>query len=740
MSRSVAVQPAARDAATQDIRLAVVLNGGVSLAVWMSGVTHELNLLVQASRGRGTPDARPSAYADLLDVLQADARIDVIAGTSAGGINGGFLALGLVHGCDLTGLRTLWQDQGALGTLLRNPGTRTSPPCCAASTSTLSSRRPTPGSGRPAGRPGGTRRGRRPVPHRHALGGTAQLLRRRHGAPDHGGRLRRHLPLHLRPRDPHRPRHRLRPRRSAHPGGDRAAGGGLPVHRVLPGRVRALRGHGGRRAVQLPDGRWPSEAGRANFRRSQFVIDGGILRNKPIRPAIDAVYRQPADQQVRRILAYVVPDPGEAATGPGKPAVTDLPGAAQVMLGVMTRLRSTDSVADELAEIGRRNAETAHRRRARDRLARTLVDAAAAPVQDDGTDLVRSAYPGYLEVRRGDTAESVARLLLSAPRQHPWSQRELATVLRDLAADSDFPFIPQPDLDAALGAAPAEWRWGQATVRRLGDLLLDVLKRAVWLAPLTDADRATIVATGPRRTRSCAPCGASDRRSTPTGGPRPCPTAATDSPPGPGSSPPSGRRWRGSPRSGVRDGPPAGMAARLNRLALDLAHCLLAAGEALRSISAGRHAAVDSDGTEQARLRALVDLLVPAGATAGRRPARHAPPRGGARRVHGRQRRPRAGRRAGAGQLAARRAGHGRATAPLRRLLPGVLAGQRLVARPGRRLRAGRPDAPGARTAPAARPHGRGSQSAAALGRRRAGPAPPGTPSWPRPGTPWTTS
>jgi len=63
------------------------------------------------------------------------------------------------------------------------------------------------------------------------------------------------------------------------------------------------------------------------------------------------------------------------------------------MLGVMTRLRSTDSVADELAEIGRRNAETTHRRRARDRLARTLVDAAAAPVQDDATDLVRSAYP-----------------------------------------------------------------------------------------------------------------------------------------------------------------------------------------------------------------------------------------------------------------------------------------------------------------------------------------------------------
>src|SRR4051794_6235827 len=87
----------------------------------MSGVTHELNRLVQASRRRSTPRRTPDAYADLLDVLQADARIDVIAGTSAGGINGGFLALGLVRGADLTGLRGLWQNTGALSTLLRDP-------------------------------------------------------------------------------------------------------------------------------------------------------------------------------------------------------------------------------------------------------------------------------------------------------------------------------------------------------------------------------------------------------------------------------------------------------------------------------------------------------------------------------------------------------------------------------------------------------------------------------------------
>ena len=539
------------------------------------------------------------------------------------------------------------------------------------------------------------------------------------------------------------PARRLRPRGSAQPGGDARSWRSPPGAPRPSRRLRALR-----RSPWTPTpSNCPTVAGPRTpagptSERSQFVIDGGILRNKPIRPAIDAVYRQPADQQVRRILAYVVPDPGEAATGPGKPAVTDLPGAAHVMLGVMTRLRSTDSVADELAEIGRRNARDgapaarprpagpdAGRRRAR-------------RSRPTATDLVRSAYPGYLEVRRSDTAESVARLLLSAPRPHPWSQREVATVLRDLAADSDFPFIPQtrPGRGARRGPGRVALGPGHRPTARRPRSSTSSSGRSGWRrSPTPTARRSS--PTGPRRTRSCASCGASERRSTPTGGPRRCPTAATDSPPGPAELATLRAALERLATQWGTDGPPAGMAARLHRLALDLAQ--LPARRRRRRCAASAPAgiaAVDSEGTEQARLRALVDLLVPAGATAGRRPAQHAPPRGGARRVHRRQRRPRAGRRAGAGQLAPRRAGHGRAAAPLRRLLPGVLAGQRLAARPGRRLRAARPDAPGARTAPAARPHGRGGQPTAAVGRRRAGRHRPAQPSWPRPGTPWTAS
>src|SRR4051812_2220947 len=484
--------PAGSDV-TQEIRLAVVLNGGVSLAVWMSGVALELNRLVQASRRRGTDHRPPDTYADLLDVLQADARIDVIAGTSAGGINGGFLALGLVHGCDLTGLRDLWQASGSLSTLMRNPRQKDQP-------SVLRGDYFHDELAKAYAKVWPERSGVPAVDGEDVdlfLTGTLWEGRRSFFADDMGRRITEvdyDATFHF-TSDPEI----VTATATSDDRGDLLSPAVITQLAVasrctasFPAAFEPVQVTMDDTTVQLPDGRWPCDGGRANFQRSQFVIDGGILRNKPIRPAIDAVYKQPADQQVRRILAYVVPDPGEPATGPGKQRVTELPRAAQVLLGVMTRLRSTDSVAEELAEIERRNQETAHRRRTRDRLARTLVEAAPAA---GASDLVRSAYPGYLEVRRDDTAQSVPRLLLSAPRPRPWSTREVAAELRDLAGDSDdFPFIPQQDLDEAIAADGAGWRWGHATVRRLGDMVLDVLKRAVWLAALSDAHRTTIVA------------------------------------------------------------------------------------------------------------------------------------------------------------------------------------------------------------------------------------------------------
>jgi patatin-related protein len=613
-------EEALRHAATQEIRLAVVLNGGVSLAVWISGVTLELHRLAQAGRERGEHTPRTGAYGGLLDLLDADARIDVIAGTSAGGINGGFLALGVVHDCDLSGLRNLWLDQGDLGILLRNPRQKDQPSllrgeyfheALAKSYDEVWATREESG-------------GQASQPVDLYLTGTLWEGRRTAFADDMGRRIEEvdyDATFHF-TSDPE----------VVDTGPGSTTRGDLRTRAVtrelavasrctasFPGAFEPFPVKLDTAVQQQTDGRWATDAGRANFTRSQFVLDGGVLRNKPIRPAIDAVYRQAADQQVRRILAYVVPDPGEPATTPGEPPppALGLPGAGDVVLGAMTRLRSTDSVAEELAEIERRNQDTAHRRRTRDRLAVTLsalagTTSAAAPL---ATDLVALAFPAYLEVRRQDTAQSVSRLLLSAPGDTRWSRREIATVLQDLAEEpekTEFPFIPQSDLPAALSAQDRDWRWGQATVRRLGDVVLDVFKRAVWTADLADSNRVTIVAQRARaheilrevraeRARLDGFWRAAGQSALP---------ARSDSL---AASSAEIEELRTVLAGLVRDwgaGPDPRTTARLKKQALDLAECLLQAKDALRSIAAAGHPRVDPKGTEQGRLDALVDALL----------------------------------------------------------------------------------------------------------------------------------
>ncbi|NYJ08654.1 patatin-like protein [Petropleomorpha daqingensis] len=119
-----------------ELRLALVCYGGVSLAVYMHGVTKELHKLVQASRkfdAMDPDDANPFdaedsafAYFEALREIARNGRrlsvsIDVISGTSAGGINGVVLGKVLARGGSQEKLKRLWIDAGDLKTLLRAP-------------------------------------------------------------------------------------------------------------------------------------------------------------------------------------------------------------------------------------------------------------------------------------------------------------------------------------------------------------------------------------------------------------------------------------------------------------------------------------------------------------------------------------------------------------------------------------------------------------------------------------------
>ena len=109
------------------------------------------------------------------------------------------------------------------------------------------------------------------------------------------------------------------------------------------------------------------------------------------------------------------------------------------------------------------------------------------------------------------TAASVARLLVAAPGQPALEPaRGVREELGDLAGDrDDFPFLPQKDVDAAFSTTGEDdWRWGHATVRRLGDVVLDVLKRAVWLrAPDRSRPEHDRPAAGQRAPDPAPACG-----------------------------------------------------------------------------------------------------------------------------------------------------------------------------------------------------------------------------------------
>ncbi len=126
-----------------ELRLALVCYGGVSLAVYMHGVTKEFLKLVRASRAyHALPkgNARDTAtyemsphsvdsevdtenvYFELFREIGAhvDLRvvIDVITGASAGGINGIILARALAHDLSLAPLRDVWLREADINELL----------------------------------------------------------------------------------------------------------------------------------------------------------------------------------------------------------------------------------------------------------------------------------------------------------------------------------------------------------------------------------------------------------------------------------------------------------------------------------------------------------------------------------------------------------------------------------------------------------------------------------------------
>ena len=112
----------------KELRLALVCYGGISLAVYMHGITKEIWRLVCASRafhdGETPVGGSQGIYHALLQEIEDHASIrvrvlaDIIAGASAGGINGIFLAQAIATGQSLDPLTDLWMTSADVEALI----------------------------------------------------------------------------------------------------------------------------------------------------------------------------------------------------------------------------------------------------------------------------------------------------------------------------------------------------------------------------------------------------------------------------------------------------------------------------------------------------------------------------------------------------------------------------------------------------------------------------------------------
>ncbi|WP_144094930.1 patatin-like protein [Croceicoccus sediminis] len=104
----------------KELRIALVCYGGVSLAVYMHGVTKEVFKLAAASQkhrdGQPKPTGTEGAYYGLLSAIEKHGQTrlrvvpDILSGASAGGMNAIFLGQALLTGRSLDPLTHLWLE------------------------------------------------------------------------------------------------------------------------------------------------------------------------------------------------------------------------------------------------------------------------------------------------------------------------------------------------------------------------------------------------------------------------------------------------------------------------------------------------------------------------------------------------------------------------------------------------------------------------------------------------------
>ncbi len=376
--------PYKTSAPTRELRLGLVCYGGVSLAVYMNGITQELLNFVVASRAveaglarEDVPAGSTRAYYDRLAELaeesgvQTRVVIDSIAGTSAGGINGVILAKALAHDLPQDSLRDLWLDKGDIWKLLGGkfrgffkitrlivglPFGKARPPLSgdsmfqwvheALADMTKEDR------GRSLMPPGHelrlfvTTTDYNGYPRHVAIGDPSAALEKNYRnvlvfsflrdvdgktlADQFGGKYDPVLAFAARAT-------------SSFPGA-------FPpinlenISKNVPGLDPALLGEVSTqffRDYQLE---------KADVQKT-FFIDGGVLDNYPFGPAIADIVGRPSAHEVKRLLLYIQPDPGKPPAG----ASGKTPSLVGTVWGGLSTINGYEPIVDDLQDVRRFN-------------------------------------------------------------------------------------------------------------------------------------------------------------------------------------------------------------------------------------------------------------------------------------------------------------------------------------------------------------------------------------------------
>ena len=330
-----------RNDKTNEVRLALVLYGGVALAIYINGAVNELLKLVRAGLRKQPPEGE-EPYILLKELLDAEVTVDVISGTSAGGINGIFLAKALANNYEMDGLATLWREKADILMLMRKPSD--------GEPRSLLDDRYMFQSLTDAFELMGQRGVSEYDPSRRDLDlfVTATNL---HGAlnklTDESGSAIDTLSygevFHLKFRgegDPSiEPMNMLKDENNRLLAKIARATSSFPVA-FRPVLITAEEKHGIQGGQQCPHNYW--------------YMDGGVLDNKPFTMTIRQIFRRAADKKIYRKLLYVEPDPESFSLE--KEDLLKAEPSFLTVLGKAFTIPQYDSITEDLRSLGEHNA------------------------------------------------------------------------------------------------------------------------------------------------------------------------------------------------------------------------------------------------------------------------------------------------------------------------------------------------------------------------------------------------